>query len=124
MIESIAEMYMLPIHRVVQWFLPRPVQVRLQKRGYPVAQVYHEPRDTPPKKSLAISQNSIINHSIIARFLQDTPQVIIAPDDFTLFELEQHFADAETLFVFQEMTDTRRAQAWIDIRAGKYKRIF
>lgn len=123
MIIYLSERYMIPIHRVAQWFFPRPVAVRLQKRWYP-----HGKTDLQKLKqsenALHISQKSIINHSIIARFLKDIPQVIIVPDDFTLLDLESHFASEDTLFVFQEMTDTRRAQAWIDIRAGKYKRIF
>jgi hypothetical protein len=50
--------------------------------------------------------------------------VIIAPDDFTLFAYESEFSSPDTLFLPNESTDTKRAQAWIDIVNGKYTRIF
>lgn len=41
--------------------------------------------------------------------------VIICPDDFMIESLRVKFENAETLFLPSDTTDTKKAQAWIDI---------
>lgn len=124
LIEQISQKYMLPIHRVLQWFFPRPIELRLQKKWFDILLPFNQ-NHIPVQDSgrLLLSQNEILHANILRLFLTHS-QVIVVPDDFTLLQYERDFSQDTTLFVFQEMTDTKKAQAWIDITNGKYTRIF
>jgi primosomal protein N' len=125
LIEKIAQKYMLPIHRVLQWFFPRPIELRLEKRGFDLLPC---PDEYPDKiewdiGKLLLLRDRIIDHIVIGKYLQNM-QVIIAPDDFLLYSLEPYFSDDQTLFLTSDFSDTKRAKAWIDIANGKFVRIF
>jgi phosphoribosylpyrophosphate synthetase len=51
--------------------------------------------------------------------------VIILPDEYAMIPYQEYNKDQEdVLFVSGDMTDVRRAQAWIDIANGKFRVIY
>jgi primosomal protein N' len=122
LIISLSHRYLLPIHRVFSFILTRPVITRLSKKNF-------ENLENPPpytqKESrtnrLILSHDSIITPEILLSYM--TPRtVVVCPDDFSM-EAYRLLSTPDTLYLDPDMTDTRRAQAWIDLASGKYTRL-
>ncbi len=127
MIYAISQKYMLPIHRVLAFFLPNPVIKRLEKYGYDILLDWKGKDSTLGwkmiKHELHFFSGESINKENIEKYI--VPQsVIICPDDFFLESLREKYAHENVLFLPQESTDTQKAKAWIDISNGKYSQIF
>ncbi len=125
MILSLARRYMLPLHRVLGFFLPRPVINRLEKYGYEslISEDTSEMGHPGAVKNLIFFSNTSITPEVLTPYL--TPKtIVICPDDFSLESYRSFFESDTTLFISSDTTDTRRAKAWIDIRNGKYEQIF
>lgn len=123
-IQEIAQKYMIPIHRVLGFFLPKSTVNRLEKKGYDTLHMGGWDTLYSRKKNiLTVSLSSLVTPEIIWIFLEPST-VIICPDDFMIESLREKFTNSDTLFLPSDSTDTRKAQAWIDIFDGKYPIIF
>ena len=127
MIVFLARRYMIPIHRVLGFFLTRPIIQRLEKYWYDTliedASYQSEPSTPFWKNELVFFGETIITAEILKKYLQEKT-VIICPDDFSLENYRKDFENENTFFFSNDLTDTRKAKAWIDIRNGKYTQIF
>jgi primosomal protein N' len=121
LILKIAKKYMIPIHRILGIFLPRPVLSRLEKKNYEQLIVIPEKpgvsqKQEAPNNGLHIVSDSIVTPDLVERYI-NWSTVIILPDDFAMIPYEKVFWDDKNiLFLKNDMTDTKKAQAWIDIR--------
>ncbi len=121
LILKITKKYMIPIHRILGIFLPRPVLSRLEKKNY--EQLMDIPKklgasqkQEAPHHSLHIVSDSIVTPDLVEQYIS-WPTVVILPDDFAMIPYEKAFWDDKNiLFLKNDMTDTKKAQAWIDIR--------
>lgn len=120
LIERIAQKYLLPIHRVASFFLTTPTQKRLKKQQYPIAT--YTQSISGDKGGIFLVQDNIVRPSHI-HTLATKKSVIIVPDDIFLYQIQDTLKSSETLILTQEETETKKAQAWIDIANGKYQRI-
>lgn len=126
MIEHICRKYMIPIHRVLAIFLSRPILSRLERKNYKqiLSRDTHDKKSSW-KKSIHIVQDGIVTPNIVESYTTDHPTIVILPDDFAMMPYQIYHEDrSDILFVPSDMTDTRRAQAWIDIANGKYNIIY
>lgn len=126
MICEISSRYMIPIHRVLAIFLTRPILSRLEKKNYEQLEEIQNEQQTEEKKwNIHILQDDIVRPKYIEKYLRWEPTVVILPDDFSIIPYQEYFADTENiLFITNDMTDTRRAQAWIDITNGVFPIIY
>lgn len=126
MICEISSRYMIPIHRVLAIFLTRPILSRLEKKNYEQLEGGKNETQTGKKKwNIHILQDDIVRPKYIEKYLNGEPTVVILPDDFSIIPYQEYFSDTEgVLFVTNDMTDTRRAQAWIDITNGVFPIIY
>lgn len=123
-IVSIAKKYMLPIHRVLSFFITRPILQRLIKYNFPLEN--NSRVDTIAKgrqSSLTFFSDNIVTDEILREYMRPWT-LVICPDDFSLESYRKSFESENTLFVPGDATDTKKAKAWIDIRNGKYEQIF
>ena len=129
MISEMSKRYMIPIHRVLAIFLTRPILSRLERKNY--AQIVPDTsRPTPqktqkPTHSIQIVQDYIVTPILVETYTKKWPTIVILPDDYAMMPYrEMHIDRRDILFVPNEMTDTRRAQAWIDITNGVFPIIY
>jgi primosomal protein N' len=126
MIISLSRRYMIPIHRVLGFFLTKPTLKRLEKYGYNLIWKKGNQLENEWKKEknkLIFFGDTIITPDILEKFLENRT-IVICPDDFSLENYRKSFENEWTFFFSSELTDTRKAKAWIDIQNGKYERIF
>lgn len=124
MICEISSRYMIPIHRILGIFLPKPIFSRLEKKNY--EQIKNQETSYRNKKKWAIHivKDGIVTPQIVSKYLQ-WPTVIIVPDDFAMKPYQSMCKDTENvLFVTGDMTETKRAKAWIDITNGSFSIIY
>ena len=125
MIIAIASRYMIAIHRVLAIFLTRPILSRLERKDYEQLDITEI---TVEKKGLGlihIVQDSIVTPALIDTYIQVWPTVVILPDDYAMMSYRESYSGRDDiLFVSGDMTDTRRAQAWIDIANGQFRIIY
>ena len=116
---------MIPIHRVLGMFLSKPIWNRLEKKEFKALEQYTENETKHvPDGEIHIFQENIVKPEDITPFLEDKT-IIIVPDDFALIPYEKQFSDQANIFFYKnDLTDTRKAQAWIDIYNGKYSIIY
>jgi primosomal protein N' len=122
MIEAISRRYMIPIHRVLQIFLPRPVLTRLEKKNFETL-VENAPKNQQRiiDNQLHILQEGIVTPDVVIAYLKPKTAIIFA-DDFAMMPYREAWQSREDIyFIDNDMTDTRRAQSWIDISNGKYE---
>jgi primosomal protein N' len=128
MILSLAQRYMLPIHRVLQIWLTRPVLSRLEKKQY--SQI-DKTSDWPLTidnwqfiHTLTLLKDGIVTPELVESMISDRT-VVILPDGYAMMPYRLRYADRDDiLFVHEDMTDIRRAQAWIDISNGLFPIIY
>ena len=123
LILEISTKYLIPIHRVLGFFLSKWVIKRLEKKSY--EQINEEKISKPIhedlKNTLIIIRNTIITWKILEKHIQEWT-IIICPDDFTLYRLRNELWIRDDIFYTpNESTETKKAQWWIDIRNKKYK---
>lgn len=118
MILRISLKYAITLHKSLGIFLSEPALRRLQKYDFPL--------NAMPEKiaqnsyELYISKNEIISPEKIVPFLKKS-LVIIVPDDIVLSRFERFFAENSTpynddiCFFYNDVTDTKRAKAFIDV---------
>lgn len=125
MITQISARYMIPIHRVLAIFLTRPILSRLERKDY---EQIEEKEIVTQKKGLGlihIVQDTIVTPTLVDTYTKSWPTVVILPDDYAMMPYRAYYQDrADVLFVSSDMTDVRRAQAWIDIVNGKFSIIY
>ena len=123
LILEISSKYLIPIHRVLGFFVSKWVLKRLEKKNF--EQLNTQDSNTPTLQDcnhLTILKDSIITGDILKWFL--TPgTIVVCPDDFILYRLQRELTDMDIFFLPSESTDTKKAQSWIDIRNQKYDRI-
>jgi hypothetical protein len=118
-IERLAMKYILPIHKALAIFLNEPTLRRLQKYNFPLEKL-EKIEENILKNEIFISKNEIISPQLLVPFLKKN-LVIIVPDDILLTRFENFFQKNPGIFGEKigwypsEMTDTKRAQAFIDI---------
>jgi primosomal protein N' len=120
LILEIAAKYLIPIHRVLGFFVSKWVLKRLEKKNF--EQLNSQPSSHPtiqPSNFLTILKDSIITGGIL-RDLLKPGTIIVCPDDFTLYRLEEELSGMDIFFLPGESTDTKKAQSWIDIRNREY----
>ncbi len=123
-IQSIATTYFLPIHRVLGFFLSRPLMKRLEKYGYDEllgSKVAHYPIGTR-QRELMVAASGITPETI--RKYTTPGTIVICPDDFYLYSLAETISDEGTFFLPTEATETQKVKAWIDTYQGKHSKIF
>jgi len=51
---------------------------------------------------------------------------VVCPDDFMLYSLEKEFKKRldKSVFLANEVSDTKKARIWMEIQNGKYREIF
>jgi primosomal protein N' len=120
LILEISAKYLIPIHRVLSFFVSKWVLKRLEKKNFEqlVPQPYSHPTISP-SNHLTILKDSIITGDILKKFLKPST-VVICPDDITLYRLGEELSGMDIFFLPGEATDTKKAQSWIDIRNRKY----
>ncbi len=135
MICAISVKYMIPIHRVLAIFLTRPVVSRLEKKHYEQLIHIDSIEDDTLKKlqdendekiwwKIHIVQDNIVTPDLVENYI-NWPTIIILPDDFAIMPYQKYYTNREDiLFVTTDMTDTKRAQAWIDITNGVFSIIY
>lgn len=116
---------MIPIHRVLGFVLTRNILRRLEKKEFaqalePVDQYTSE---HTPIRDITLFMDTLITPEILSGYIQPYT-VIVCPDDMTVEYYRRSFPESEYFFFSSDMTDVRRAQAWIDIKNKKYKIIF
>ncbi len=126
MICALSAKYMIPIHRVLAIFLTRPVLTRLEKKNYDQITdknpILHDKNIIQGK--IHIIQNGIVTPDLVNTYI-NWLTVIILPDDFAMMPYRKfHNNNNDILFVTGDMTDTKRAQAWIDITNGVFSIIY
>lgn len=129
MIIEISKRYMIPIHRVLAIFLTRPILARLERKSYaqlePAITRSLTPRIQKSTNSIHIVQDYIVTPRLVEIYTKKWPTIVILPDDYAMIAYREMHADKQDiLFVPNEMTDTRRAQAWIDIANGIFPIIY
>lgn len=119
----IAKHYMIPIHRVLGFFLPRPVLSRLEKSNYAdLNEIKGNQKN--PSSHLYFFQNTTLNSQILEPYLKPM-SIIVCPDDISLSQYQKAFHDKEwAIFLPNEATDARRSKAWRDVRNGVYPYVF
>ncbi len=127
MICALSTKYMIPIHRVLGIFLTRPILARLERKNYEQLIVDIQENKYDKKNAqgkIHIIQDGIVTPDIVENYIE-WPTVMILPDDFALIPYRKHHTeDKNTLFLTTDMTDTKRAQAWIDIANGVFSIIY
>lgn len=148
MITRIASRYMIPIHRVLAIFLTRPILSRLERKDYEQIEakndLFRHPEQSEGSRNIDSSfvriteqidahshgrihivQDNIVTPELVDTYTHDRPTVVILPDDYAMLPYRKYYGDRDdVLFVSGDMTDFRRAQAWIDIANGKYSIIY
>jgi primosomal protein N' len=115
MICAISVRYMIPIHRVLGIFLTRPILSRLEKKNYEQLEEKEWIINSKWSGKLHITRDRIITPDLVDTYI-DWPTIVILPDDFAMMPYRIHYSDRDDiLFMSNGMTDTRKAQAWIDI---------
>ena len=118
-IERLAMKYILPIHKALAIFLNEPTLRRLQKYNFPLEKL-KKIEENILKNEIFISKNEIISPQLLVPFLKKN-LVIVVPDDILLARFENFFQknpeilDKKIMFYPSEMTETKRAQAFVDI---------
>ncbi len=125
MIVAIATRYMIAIHRVLAIFLTRPLLSRLERKNYEqlvnTEAIVQEERS----RQTHIVQDTIVTPELVETYTQEWPTIVILPDDYAMIPYKEYCKDREDiLFVSGDMTDVRKAQAWIDIVNGKFRVIY
>ncbi len=114
----LSKKYCLPIHKVLQIFLPRPLVRRLEKYDFPLEQNNKKPKKN--KKHLAsITTQTIVQKKHIEPYLSPGT-VIVVPDTLFLLQLQDKIDNEGVGFFSDDMTDTKKAQFWIDTYNKKY----
>lgn len=119
MMERIAKKYLLPLHKVARIFFPRSLEKRLEKKWYP--QIQHFFQNTGRKDGIFLSQNTILQPKQLWDSFSEK-SILIVPDDRSLMQFVPHKTEND-LFLWNESTDIKKSDAWIDIMLGKYSRI-
>lgn len=114
-IQYLAKTYFLPIHRVLGFFLSRPLMKRLEKYGYDVLLCGERIEHTQVQntRELIVAATGITNEMINNYTTAGT--IIVCPDDFYLYNLSEGISDEKTFFLPAEATETQKTKAWIDI---------
>jgi hypothetical protein len=124
MISMLAEKYMIPIHRVLGIFLTRPILTRLERKNY---EQLEEKLSTPNENwsgKFHITQEWIVTPELLESYI-NWPTIVVLPDDFAMMPYREYLKNQEwILFIGNDMTDTRKAQAWIDISNGVFSTIY
>lgn len=121
LILMIATKYLLPIHKVLQIFLSRPLVRRLQKYTFPLEPIQSIQKTTKNKHTASIITQEIVQKKHIEPYLEDGT-VIVVPDDIFLSQLKNTLDSEEDIgFFFDDLTDIRKAQFWIDTYNKKNK---
>ncbi len=125
MICKISSRYMIPIHRVAAIFLSKPIRSRLEKKDYiQLTEIKKIPKEKERIWEIHIIQDDIITPEIVDIYIQ-RPTVIIVPDDYAMIPYREFYRErGDILFVSNEMTETRKAQSWIDIANGIFPIIY
>ena len=125
MIESLSKRYMIPIHRVLGMFLSKPILQRMEKKDYTILEdIRSEDLSQETDNAIHILQQDIVTPKYIEKLITNKT-LIILPDDFSIIPYEEYFWKTESVFFFKnDLTDTKKAQAWIDIYNGKYSIIY
>jgi len=111
--------YILPIHKALAIFLNEPTLRRLQKYNFPLEKL-KKIEENILKNEIFISKNEIISPQLLVPFLKKN-LVIVVPDDILLARFENFFQknpeilDKKITFYPSEMTETKRAQVFVDI---------
>lgn len=118
-IERLAMKYILPIHKALAIFLNEPTLRRLQKYNFPLEPSEKNQKNIS-KNEIFISKNEIISPELLMPFFKKN-LVVVVPDDILLARFENFFQKNPGILSEKigwypsEMTDTKRAQAFIDI---------
>lgn len=124
MVCEISSRYMIPIHRILGIFLPKPILSRLEKKNY--EQIQHQEIVHTNKKKwiIHIMKDGIVTPHIVSQYL-GWPTIVILPDDFAMKPYQSYFENQEdTLFMPNDMTEAKRAKAWMDITNGTFSIIY
>lgn len=123
MIHRIARHYMLPIHRVLGFFLPRPILRRLEKSNFSDLKDTFEKQKSEQESCISFFQNTVITPEVLRPYLSSWTMVI-CPDDIALSRFEKAFWEEGFFFLPNAATDARKSKAWRDIRNKKYPIVF
>lgn len=122
-ISRVAKYYMLPIHRVLGFFLPRPVLRRLEKSNFSDLKNIPENKSQRQESCISFFQNTTITPEVLKPYLSPGT-IVICPDDIALSVFEKAFQEDRHFFLPNEATDARRSKAWRDIRNMEYAIVF
>lgn len=123
MMIRLSKKYIITLHKILSIFLFSSLFNRLQKYDFPLL-LQNNKRKNEIKHEIFLTKNDIIIPEKIFPFFKDGI-VIILPDDIMLKNFANFLETQEKwresiFFLPHEITDTRRAQAWIDIFNKKY----
>ena len=124
MVCAISARYMIPIHRVLAIFLPRPILTRLERKNYEQLENSLTTIHPDQQRKLHIVQDTIVIPELVDTYMK-WPTIVILPDDFAMIPYREYYPDRDDiLFMSNDMTDVRKAQAWIDISNGVFPIIY
>ena len=123
MILRLSKKYIITIHRILSIFLFSSLISRLEKYNFPLISG-EKSSEKITQNEIFIAKDDIISPEKILPYMRENI-VIILPDDIILDTFKKFFEKnlewSEKIFFFpSDTTDTRRAQAWIDIYNKKF----
>lgn len=119
---AISEQYLIPIHKVLGFFLPAPLLSRLDKRNYLLTILAASEMLPNPKKSQTIHHyfDTIFSPKDLETYLE--PGVVICfPDDVFALSFCEKIGEKNIGIILSESSTTRKSQMWIDAYEGKYE---
>ncbi len=122
-IPCISHYYIVPIHRILQLFLPKSIFSYLAKNNFTDIQNSSTHLEKPSEKYLYHYRSTWVSHQDIISHIHDSGTIIIFPDDFFLNHfIETCWISKESYNVFStEMTPTKKRKLYIEMYHGKKK---
>ena len=121
MIMEISMRYLIPIHRVLGFFLSKTVIKRLLKKEFlQINEEVEKIQNELAVEEIVILKESIITGKILKNYIEEWT-IILCPDDLSIYRIEEELSEFKNiLYIPNESTETKKAQSWIDIKNKKY----
>lgn len=121
LIMEISMRYLIPIHRVLGFFLSKTVIKRLLKKEFLQIDTGNETAQNQwTVEEIVIFKESIITGKILEKYIEKWT-IILCPDDLSIYRIQEELSKfTNILYIPNESSETKKAQSWIDIKNKKY----
>jgi primosomal protein N' len=123
LIKHIGNRYLMRSNKLFSLFIPSPLYKKLELGWFSLNSSLSIKKER--NFDYCVTREGIIQKDYIFSLL--TPQtVVVCPDDFMLYSLEKEFKKRldKSVFLANEVSDTKKARIWMEIQNGKYREIF